>query len=247
MIQMETKEVKEKEVKTKKQKKEKKPMPEGTKKAIIFFSIIVVVFVCVGILCYVILPHDTKRKVGDKKEVSSIKDFGYVLTDKDTALFKEEYEALKKNLNSKNIDYEEYAKSVAKLFVIDLYTITNKLNKYEVGGTEFFHPAYVENYMTKVKDSIYKYVQDDSEGKRVQNLPEVTSIEVKSCKENKYTIKGEEDNKRTKDVDESTPDTILEGYKIELSWDYEKDYGYDKKGIIYVAKVDDKMYVVEKE
>ena len=253
MIQMETKD-KEKKVKTKKEKvkkekvkKEKTKMSEGTKKAIIFFCIIVVVFICVGILVYFILPHDTKGKVKEKKELSSIKDYGYVLTDKDTALFKEEYEAMKKNLNSKEVNNEEYAKSVAKLFVIDLYTITNKVNKYDVGGTEFFHPTYVDNYMTKVKDSLYKYVQDDSEGKRVQNLPEVTSVNVKSCNEHKYVIKGQKDNKNTKDVDESTPDIELEGYKIELTWEYEKDFGYDKKGVLYVAKVDDKMYVVEKE
>jgi len=243
---MGTKEVKEKTTKVKKTK-EKTKMSEGTKKAIIFFCIIVAVFICVGILVYVILPHDTVKKPKEKKEVSSIKDYGYVLTDKDTALFKTEYEELKKNLNSKTVNEEEYAKSVAKLFVIDLYTITNKVNKYDVGGTEFFHPAYVDNYMTKVKDSLYKYVQDDSEGKRVQSLPEVVSINIKSCDENKYVIKGQKDNKSTKDVDESTPDVELPGYKIELNWTYEKDYGYDTKGVIYVAKVDDKMVVVEKE
>ena len=42
-------------------------------------------------------------------------------------IYKTYFKELSKVLNEKTIDYTEYAKLISKLFVIDLYTLDNKL------------------------------------------------------------------------------------------------------------------------
>ena len=112
------------------------------------------------------------------KKVDEIKGFNYHLEDRDTALYKKEFQNLKTNLESKEIDYEEYAKSIAKMFIIDLYTIDNKVNKYDIGSLEFVHPDAKENFELNAKDTLYKYVMDNSYNDRTQELPIVSSITI---------------------------------------------------------------------
>ena len=54
---------------------------------------------------------------------------------------KTEFDVLKANLESDTIDEEAYALSIAKLFIIDLYTMNNKINKYDIGGIEYVYPS----------------------------------------------------------------------------------------------------------
>lgn len=171
-----------------------------------------------------------KNKNNTIQSVDTIKNYNYTLKSNATDLYKTEFKTLKTNLESDNINEEEYAKSIAKLFVIDLYTISNKNNKYDVGGTEFVYPDGVSNYKTNVEDTIYKYVEDNSSNKRTQELPLVSSIEITTLESNNYKI----------------GDKSFDGYKINLSWSYEKDLGYDTKGEIIVIKSDKYYYVVEK-
>ena len=66
-----------------------------------------------------------------------IKDFDYILYEDDIDIYKEEFKKLKKNLESSNINYTEYAESVSKMFVMDLYSLEAKKNMYDVGGVQF--------------------------------------------------------------------------------------------------------------
>ena len=115
-------------------------------------------------------------------------------------------------------------------FVIDLYTINNKINKYDTGGASFVYPDGRDNYKLNVQDTIYKYVEDNTNGKRTQNLPEVSSVIVKDSKKDTYKI----------------GDNSFEAYKINLEWSYVQDLGYDKTGEIILIKKDRNIYVVEK-
>ena len=205
------------------------------KKVLIFVLIIIIVTAIVGGSVYFYVKSHPKQIEEDKREaviLNSIDAFGITLSDLDSELYKSEYETLKTNLESDNINYEEYAKSISKMFIIDLYTLSTKINKFDVGGYEFVYPSAVENYKINVQDTLYKYMEDNSTGKRYQSLPTVKSIKVDSIKSNKYTIKDE--NK------------TYEGYKIKLSWTYEKSMGYDDSAEISVIKVDDKLYIAEK-
>ena len=143
----------------------------------IFMFIIIAVFAGITAGAIFVLGEKKEEKPVQKvtqdvhKNKVSIEEYGINCDDNDTELYKKEYEELKKNLTSEKIDYEEYAKSVAKLFIIDLYTIKNKSNKYDVGGTDFVFPDILANYRLNVEDTIYKYVEDNSDGKR-----DITSI-----------------------------------------------------------------------
>lgn len=198
------------------------------KKVILFFCILIFVYAVGGTIYYIA----TREKKDDKPIVTNkdtIKGYDYTLKSNATKLYEDEFKALKANLEG-DINYDEYAVSVAKLFVIDLYTINNKINKYDTGGVSFVYPDGRDNYKLNVQDTIYKYVEDNTNGKRTQNLPEVSSVIVKDSKKDTYKI----------------GDNSFEAYKINLEWSYVQDLGYDKTGEIILIKKDKNIYVVEK-
>lgn len=169
------------------------------------------------------------KKVEKTKVVDSINNYSYTLDDRDTKLMKETYNELKDILNKDQIDYELYAKTLAKLFVIDLFTMNNKINKYDVGSTEYVYPESVDNFKLNVEDTIYKSMEDNSDGKRKQDLPEVISVDASNIEEVEFEIKEE----------------IEKVYEVKLTWEYEKDLGYDDNATIKLLNVDYKLYVVE--
>ena len=197
------------------------------KKVILFLCILIFVYAAGGTIYYIA----TREKKDDKPIVTNkdtIKGYDYTLKSNATKLYEDEFKALKANLEG-DINYDEYAVSVAKLFVIDLYTINNKINKYDTGGASFVYPDGRDNYKLNVQDTIYKYVEDNTNGKRTQNLPEVSSVIVKDSKKDTYKI----------------GDNSFEAYKINLEWSYVQDLGYDKTGEIILIKKDRNIYVVE--
>ena len=198
------------------------------KKVILFLCILIFVYAAGGTIYYIA----TREKKDDKPIVTNkdtIKGYDYTLKSNATKLYEDEFKTLKANLEG-DINYAEYAVSVAKLFVIDLYTINNKINKYDTGGASFVYPDGRDNYKLNVQDTIYKYVEDNTNGKRTQNLPEVSSVIVKDSKKDTYKI----------------GDNSFEAYKINLEWSYVQDLGYDKTGEIILIKKDKNIYVVEK-
>lgn len=198
------------------------------KKVILFLCILIFVYAAGGTIYYIA----TREKKDDKPIVTNkdtIKGYDYTLKSNATKLYEDEFKALKANLEG-DINYDEYAVSVAKLFVIDLYTINNKINKYDTGGASFVYPDGRDNYKLNVQDTIYKYVEDNTNGKRTQNLPEVSSVIVKDSKKDTYKI----------------GDNSFEAYKINLEWSYVQDLGYDKTGEIILIKKARNIYVVEK-
>ena len=213
------------------------------KKIITFIVIVVFVLIAVGACIYLYVKNNSKEEVVQTKEVkvlNSIEGYGITLSDADTELYKTEFEALRKNLESNKVNMEEYAKSVSKMFIIDLYTLNNKLNKYDVGGSEFVYPNILDNYKLNVEDTLYKYMEDNSKNKRTQQLPEVKSIEVDSIKETKYTYNNGTDKDKSDDV-------TYDAYEIALNWTYRIKYGYDTQATVIVIKDNDKLYVAEQK
>jgi len=198
------------------------------KKKIILFIFIIIFVYAAGGIAYVIL--NKKAETVKISDLDSIKGYNYTLKSNATELYKSEFKALKSNLENNNVNDEEFAKSVAKLFIIDLYTLSNKINKYDVGGINFVHPDYLSNYKLNVEDTLYKYMEDNTTKGRKQELPEVSTIEIKKCEEATYKIGEKEET----------------GYKIELEWSYVKDLGYDKDGEVIIVKLDKNYYIVEK-
>lgn len=194
--------------------------------------IIIVVVSIIGILAYFILENKEKEDKNEVKTIGEIKGYNIVLKENANEVYKKEFEKLRKNLENSEINYDEYAESVAKMFLIDLYTINNKKNKYDVGGLDFVLPENKDNYILKVTNTLYNYVEDNSKGMRKQSLPEVSSIDVNNVEKKKFTI-------------ESTK-TSYDAYYFSMSIDYKYDLGYDKTAEIIVINKDNFMYVVEK-
>ncbi|UKI58885.1 MAG: hypothetical protein L6V81_05955 [Clostridium sp.] len=87
----------------------------------------------------------------------------------------------------KTIDYNEYAKLISKLFVIDLYTLDNKLASTDIGGLEFLHNGLKDNFKENMGSTLYNFVESNIDGKRTQELPIVKDVEVSDVFETKYT------------------------------------------------------------
>lgn len=192
-------------------------------------SLLIIIFIFIiivgGLFVFKYFGSDFTNNV---KVVDTIDNFNYTLDKRDTKLMKDNYDELKRILK-KDIDYKEYASILAKLFVIDLFTIDNKINKYDVGSLEYVHPDFINNFSLNVEDTIYKHVQNNSNGKRRQQLPVVASVNIEEINECNYNYL----------------DKAYEGYEVKLSWTYEKDLEYDDEALITLIKVDNKLYVSE--
>lgn len=190
--------------------------------------LILVIIVIVGLILFKLFfaKDEVKNNV---KVIDTIVDFSYTLDERDTKLMKDTYEELKNILKEREIDYDEYAKVLAKLFVIDLFTMDNKINKYDVACLEYVYPDNLENFKTNVEDTIYKLMEDNTYGKRTEKLSIVNSVEITKEEESTFKIKEEE----------------LPSYVVTLNWTYDKDLGYDKNATITMIRKDKKLYVVE--
>ena len=181
--------------------------------------LILVIIVIVGLILFKLFfaKDEVKNNV---KVIDSIVDFSYTLDERDTKLMKDNYQELKNILKEREIDYKEYAKVLAKLFVIDLFTMDNKINKYDVACLEYVYPDNLENFKTNVEDTIYKLMEDNTYGKRTEKLSIVNNVEI-------------------------TNEEEVPSYVVTLNWTYDKDLGYDKNATITMIKKDKKLYVVE--
>ena len=143
-------------------------------------TVMFVVVILIGVGTTVFLLNKGKAASNEPKvtvtELDSIVEYGYRLEDRDTVLYKEYFKALSEELKKEEVSSEEYAKLLSKMYIIDLYTISNKINQYDVGSLDFVSPEGRENFEKKVQDTIYKYVEDNTYGKRTQELPEVKDL-----------------------------------------------------------------------
>ena len=196
-------------------------------KVILIIIIILIVLLVVSIVAVKLLNN--RENVDTVKVVDSIDEFGYTLDDRDTELMKNTYNELKTILSAKEINYSDYAKKIAELFVIDLFTMDNKVNRYDVGSTEYVYPDNIDNFKMNVEDTIYKSMENNSNGKRKQNLPEVSSIINSSVEESTFLF-GEDE---------------VDSYVVSITWDYVDDLGYDDNAKITLIELDKKIYVVE--
>ena len=84
------------------------------------------------------------------KKVDVIDKYGYYLEEDATDYYKSLYKELKDITNKDEVDYEEYAKIVAKLFVTDVFTLDNKVTSSDIGGLQFIYPDFREDFI-KIK------------------------------------------------------------------------------------------------
>lgn len=199
---------------------------------------IIIILICVVLIAtlassvYFLFFRDTSSDIPELPvitEVDSIKDYGYKLEDRDTEEYKTTFKELQNVLNASEIDYEAYATLLSKLYIMDLYTISNKINKYDVGGVEFIPKEAKESYTKKAQDTLYKYVEENIENKRTQKLPTVSHVEINNVNEAKVKYKEKE----------------YSGYTLDAEWTYPENLGYDTKSTIEIANIEGKLYIIK--
>lgn len=213
-----------------------------TKKVLITLIVLVILLI-IGFLTYNYFFKNNENK--EVKVVKEISGYGYSLKENASDLYKDEFDKLDKILSNSNIDYENYAKSVAKLFIIDFYTLDNKLSKNDIGGTEFIKDSMKDNFIDQARSTFYKYLEVKT-SKRKQELPKVSKINDVSLENTSFVIK---DIKTTTSSSKkrvtTSKGTTVDAYKITISWDYEKDLGYEKEAKMIIIKENKKLYIVE--
>ena len=195
---------------------------------------VIIIFIIIGILLFGYLGYRVKNdffKGSERKKLDSIGLYGYTLSKNDTDIYKTYFKELSKVLNEKIIDYNEYAKLISKLFVIDLYTLDNKLASTDIGGLEFLHNDLKDNFKENMGSTLYNFVESNIDGKRTQELPIVKDVEVSDVFETKYTY-----NK-----------TEYDAYIVSTNITYEKDLGYPSSMKLTIIKDNNILHIVKGE
>lgn len=193
---------------------------------------VIILVLILAILSTYILSHfvfKPSKKEGFSKVVDKISKYGYTLDERDSKLMRGKFKELKKVLKNEEVDYNEYAKLIAQMYIIDLYDIDKKVNKYDVPCLEYIYPSEHDKFKKMIKLEFYSQVVDNSDGDRKQELPSIESIEVLSSDSTKIEVNNKE----------------YDGYVVTLSWEYKKDLGYDKKSEVKLVVDDNKLYVVK--
>ena len=194
---------------------------------------IIFLFVVVGILLLGFLGYrinkDFLSKSNNKKQIDSIDFYGYTLSKSDTDLYKSTFKELSKVLNEKPVDMNSYAKLISELFIIDLYSLDNKLTSTDIGGIEFLHKDLRENFKENMGSTLYKFVESNIDGKRKQELPMVKEVNVTDVFETKYTYNKNE----------------YPAYLVTVNWTYEKDLGYQTSAKLTIINDNDILYIVK--
>lgn len=205
------------------------------KKRYKIFLWLIVYFILAAIAFYVYFNYIKSRQVESLPPVNEVKvtnvidKYGYTLEDRDTDLFKEKFDNLKELLELESYDKEEYIKLVSELFIIDFYTIDNKISRYDVGGLEYVYNEAISSFKSVAENSIYKKVENNLDDTRTQSLPVVSQIAVDTIEKTNYIM-----------PDEST----REGYTVKLHWSYVTDLGYDTSGVLILIPDGNKYGVV---
>ena len=184
--------------------------------------LIVILFIIVGI---VLIFYGKMQKSKDQPvNVAVVNDtidkYGYTLNSDATAYYQQEFDALKDMANNNSSD-EDIAKQVAKLFVIDLYSMNYKVNKYEVTSAQYFYSDKQDMHKQKVIDKLYNLMQDNAYADRKQSLPEVTNVTINNSTKTTYQLSD------TKKVD---------AYVIDVGITYKEDLGYDTEDSVTLVK-----------
>ena len=202
-------------------------MRKRYKIGLIVIGVLLVLVIGVGVLKIFFSKEEEKVDANVSNVISNISDYGYTLDDRDTDYMKETFYELEDILNADTVDYTSYANTLAKLFVIDFYTLDNKINKYDVGTLEYILSSKVDMFRQKAVDTVYRDIIDNTYRDRVQDLPEITNVTILNTENTTFTLDDEE----------------MEAIKVTMNYEYEEDLGYDTEGTIYFVREANKLSV----
>ena len=196
-------------------------------KVILVIAILLIV-AGLGFIAYESVKPKAVRKATVENE---IKEYGYTLKSTRNDRYKEMFQELQDILSKENVDEKAYLEQISKMFIMDFYTLDDKLANTDVGGIDFVHTNAKTNFLEKSEDTVYKYVENDIYGNRDQKLPEVTDVTIESTENIEYTI--------------GTDFTDDNAYQVEVSLKYKEDMDYPTKATLIFVHEDNKLSLVE--
>lgn len=189
---------------------------------------VIAFFLIISIGLVFISKTKSKEVVNVSNVLYEIKDYGYHVNDNASSYYKNTFKSLMKLLENDDYDDEEYLSLVAKLFIIDLYSLDSKINKYEVTSSQYYYSDKQDMFKLKVIENFYNLMEDNSYDDRDQILPKVKNVEIVSIEDGVYTL-GENE---------------VDSKVVKVNISYEKDLNYDESGIITLVKESNKWAVV---
>ncbi len=197
---------------------------------VVMIALIALVVIITGVKAVFEFVIKDEKETVSKVKIDGIELYGYTLDDLDTPLYKTYFEELKDILNQDEVDMEAYASTLTKLFVTDFYSLSNKITSSDIGGQEFVHADILENFKMNAGDTMYNHVKNNVYGDRVQELPTVREVTIEKIEETTYSYN----------------DKNYDAYKVNATWEYEMDLGYENSGTFYMIKDNGKISIVEK-
>lgn len=197
---------------------------------LIISTTIILLIIVLGII-YLIDKDEPKMDNGVVEIIDKTEKFDYYLEEDATSYYKKLYDELKRVIGKNEIDYEEYAKIVAQLFVTDVFTLDNKISSNDIGGLQFIYPDFKEDFIKIAQTTLYSNVKSNIYGDRVQELPFVTNTLVTNIQKNTFTYK----------------DKDYESYELTLTIEYKKDLGYPTEYTLVLIKNDEYLQVAKAE
>lgn len=203
-------------------------LKKKVKRFLIIFLIIIVA--AVGGFVFYKMTNTSKVIIKKATVLNEIKEYGYTLKSNKSNAYKKEFANLATILNSDTVDEEAYLKSITKLFILDFYTLSDKVANTDVGGVDFIHTDAKTNFLEKAEDTIYKYVENNMYGGRRQYLPTVQDVTIKDIQNVSFTLNKETDTN---------------AYQVTVSWTYTEENDYQNKASLTFAHEGKKLSLVE--
>ena len=182
----------------------------------------------VGFIAYESIKPKAVKTATVENEIA---EYGYTLKSTRNDRYKKAFQELKDILSKKDVDEKAYVEQISKMFIMDFYTLNDKLANTDVGGIDFVHTNAKTNFLEKSEDTVYKYVENDIYGNRDQKLPEVTEVTIDNIENIEYTI--------------GTDFTDDFAYQVEVSLKYKEDMDYPTKATLIFVHEDNKLSLVE--
>ena len=213
------------------------PFADKKKRYLFLFLLILPLLIAIGFFGSIAYKEvknilNLAQGVAEVKDENKIESMGYILRDNATDLQKEYFKELKTTVEEEeDADGLKIAELVAKNYVADFYTWTNKQGSYDVGGLYYvFDGEYLngdhfrDNVYLNAKDGFYKYINNYINQYGADKVLEVTNVEIISSQKtsekfvlNEHVAYMQDENEEWYDYRE---DHEFDTYYIKCRWDY---------------------------
>ncbi len=201
------------------------------KKVSIFVIIVILIIAAITFFIFLDSKKDDTETI-KVEDVDTIEGYDYTLKSNSTKYFKDLFKQLKECLEADEIDEDEYAELVSKMFIADFFNLDNKISKNDVSGVQFVYEGFRDDFIKLVSTSIYKNVESNLYDDREQNLPVVTNVSIEKGDNTTFTYGDQTDDN---------------AYVMNFEIEYDEDLDYQTSGTLTLIHNDKKLEVAAME